>query len=265
MECCLGQHSVDHMIDVPLIDVIGTPMTALPPSAQVELILAWAGEARPRVVCLANVHMTVEARLDAEFAAILRRADLVAPDGVPLVWMMRRLGAPEQERVAGFDLLVEVCREAAARGISVFFLGSTPDVLAAIRARLARDFPTLRIAGMEAPPFGPSSGDEERQLIARINQLRPGIVFVAFGCPKQERWMAAHKDQLTAVLIGLGAAFSVYAGVARRAPAWMRAAGLEWSFRLAQEPRRLWRRYLRTNALFIALALRQLARARWDR
>lgn len=244
---------------LPTIDVVGSPVTALPAAEQLETILAWAEAHEHRMVCVANVHMLMEARWDEAFGSLLKQADLVTPDGTPLVWMMRRLGAPGQDRLAGMDMLPELCRLAADRSIGVYFLGSTPETLARMRERLEAECPTLRIAGMESPPFRPLTPEEEAAMVERIRASGAGIVMVSLGCPKQERWMAAHRDRLPAVLIGIGAAFPVYAGTQRMAPQWMRDGGLEWLYRLAQEPRRLFRRYWRTNLPFLWLAFRQLS------
>ncbi len=226
-------------------------MTSLPFRDHVSLICQWAQrEQCGRVVCVANVHMLVEARTHPRFHALLRRADLVTPDGMPLVWVMRASRAPRQRRVAGMDLLPAICSTAERRGIAVYFLGSTNDVLRRIRERLEVEHPMLAIAGMESPPFHPMSVEEDDALVHRINASGARILFVSLGCPKQERWMYSHRSQISAVMVGVGAAFPVYAGVERRAPRAMRYLGLEWLFRLWREPGRLWRRYLVTNVLF---------------
>lgn len=247
---------------LPHIDVVGSPVTALPFQEQLATILAWARSHERRMVCVANVHMLMEARWDEGFGKLLRRADMVTPDGTPLVWMMRRLGAPGQDRVAGMDMLPALCRLAAREGVGVYFLGSTPETLARMRARLERECPALRIAGMESPPFRPLTPEEDAEQVERIRASGAGLVLVSLGCPKQERWMEAHRERLPAVLVGLGAAFPVYAGDHRMAPEWMRRSGLEWAYRMAQEPRRLFKRYWRTNLPFLYLAFRQLSVSR---
>ncbi|MNR81952.1 putative N-acetylmannosaminyltransferase [compost metagenome] len=241
------------------IDVIGSPVTALGFQEQVETMAAWATRRESRMVCAANVHMLMEAHARPDFADILRSSDLVTPDGMPLVWMLKKLGARQQERVAGMDLLPALCRLAQERDLSVYFLGSTPQVLERMYERLQRDFPRLRIAGMESPPFRPLSPLEEDQQIARINASGAHFVMVSLGCPKQERWMHAHRGKIHGVMLGLGGAFPVYAGTTSMAPQWMRDGGIEWLYRLLQEPRRLAGRYLTTNLPFAVLALRQLA------
>lgn len=246
----------------PRVKVFSASITALDLSEFTELLTGWAkGSGNGRMVCVANVHMLVEARRDASVAAILGRADAVSPDGMPVVWCMRRFGYPNQQRVAGMDLLPELCAAAEMKSIRVYFLGSTPAVLSAIRDRLNREHPHLEVVGMEAPPFREMTAEEETSLVKRINRARPGFLFVALGCPKQERWMDRNVVRVNAVMVGLGAAFPVYAGTLRRAPAPMQRHGLEWFYRLSQEPKRLWRRYLTTNTYFLLW----LIRAWWTR
>lgn len=247
---------------LPTVQVIGSPVTALPFDRALETILAWAQRRERRMVCAANVHMLMEVQTDASFGLLLQGADLVTPDGMPLVWMMRRLGAPGQDRVAGMDLLPALCTRAEQAGVSVFFLGSTDETLERMRKRLAAEWPGLIVAGMESPPFRPMSVDEEARLVERIAQSGAQLVLVSLGCPKQERWMARTRDRIPAVQIGLGAAFPVFAGVQAMAPEWMRQAGIEWLYRLFQEPGRLFSRYWSTNLPFMWLAFRQLGATR---
>jgi len=242
---------------VPSLPVIGIDVSALSFDEHVERIVGLARSSSPGgFVCVANVHMLVEARRRPEFREILEAADLVTPDGMPLVWLMRRGGNPAQERVAGMDLLPAICDRAAVEGAPVFFLGATQEVLDRMRQRLQREVPQLKIVGMLAPPFRPLSSVENRALVDAINRSGAGILLVALGCPKQEEWMYRNRDQIQPVMVGLGAAFGVYAGLQRRAPGAMQRSGLEWLFRLSQEPGRLWKRYLVTNLRFLAYVLR---------
>lgn len=209
-------------------------------------------------VCCANVHMLMEAHRQPDFRQLLNRAAVVTPDGSPVAASLRWLHRRPQPRVAGMDLLPVLLAEAAQRGQSVFFYGTTPDVLAALRARARRELPTLRIAGWLAPPFRPLTPAEDAAEVATINEANPDVLLVALGCPRQERWMAAHQGRIAACMVGLGQAFRVYAGLEPRLPPWARGLWLEWAFRLWQEPRRLARRYLRTNPHFLYLLLRAL-------
>lgn len=242
----------------PIINVIGSPVTALPFAAQIKVILEWASNRESKSVCVANVHMLMEAHWNPKFSAVLKKADLVTPDGMPLVWMMKLMGASQQNRIAGMDILVSLCQLAPQRDIGVFFVGSETKILEKMRAKLEQEFPELKIVGMEPLPFHPLLPPEDDTVIQKIQESRAGIVLVSLGCPKQEYWMHQNKEKISAVMIGLGAVFPMLAGIHKRAPLWMQNLGLEWFYRLIQEPGRLWIRYLRTNPTFIALALRQL-------
>jgi len=173
--------------------------------------------------------------------------------------MLQRQGATGQTRVSGPDLMLAYCEDAARSQEPIYLFGSTPATLDALQRMLQGRWPTLRIAGAESPPFRPLTPAEDAAAVSRINASGAGTVWVSLGCPKQELWMAAHRGQVNAVMVGVGAAFDFHAGVVARAPAWMREHGLEWLHRLASEPRRLWRRYLGTNTAFILGAVRQLA------
>ncbi|NJO43678.1 MAG: WecB/TagA/CpsF family glycosyltransferase [Cyanobacteria bacterium CRU_2_1] len=242
----------------PIQSVIGFPVTALPFQLQIELMLKWASLRMSKAVCVANVHMLMEAHTDPVFASVITGADLVTPDGMPLVWLMNVMGVRSQDRVAGMDILLSLCKEASVRNISVFFLGSKPEVLGQMRNKLNRDFSNLHIVGMEPLPFRPLTPEEDRDIVEKINQSGAGIVLVSLGCPKQEIWINQHKDRIYAVMVGLGGAFPVYAGIHKRAPTWVRQLGMEWCYRLFQEPRRLWKRYYETIPPFMYLALKQM-------
>lgn len=209
-------------------------------------------------VCCANAHMLVEAHRDPGFRQILAEADLVTPDGGPVASVAGWRGSHPQERVAGMDLVPALLAEAARRGQSVYFYGTTDEVLAAIVARAQRELPTLRLVGTCAPPFRALTPAEETAHVAAINAADPDLLFVALGCPRQERWMAAHRGTVRACMLGVGQAFLVYAGLEQRLPTWARRLWLEWAYRLWLEPRRLWRRYLVTNSRFLYLMARQL-------
>lgn len=240
------------------INLVGSPVSAAPFDVQIELMVEWAISRLSKVVCVANVHMLVEAHWHPEFRTVLSNADLVTPDGMPLVWMMKLLGARHQNRVAGMDILLALCQRATQKNVSIFFLGSEAPILEKIRLRLESEFPNLPLAGMEPLPFRPLTRAEDEALIQKIHDSGAGIVLVSLGCPKQEYWMNQHKDKIEAVMVGLGGVFPVYAGIHKRASAWIRDMGLEWFYRLMQEPRRLWKRYRTTIPIFLWLALKQL-------
>ena len=245
-------------VALPTRKVLDFPITALRLDEQIETIIEWASEHESKTVCVANVHMLMEAHWNPEFASVLKDADMVTPDGMPLVWMMKKLGATSQDRVAGLDILASVCKSAQRQDISLFFVGSQTQILSGMRSKLEEEYPELKIAAMEPLPFRPLTESEDEELISKINQSGAGIVFVSLGCPKQEKWMSEHKDKIQAVMIGLGGAFPVYAGLQKRAPRIVRESGFEWLYRWLQEPRRLGGRYTKTIPPFMWLAMKQL-------
>lgn len=242
--------------------VLGAFIDALTWQEALGRIASWAQARESRYVCVCNVHSVVTASGDPEFRQIVEGADMVTSDGMPVAWALRRLGYPRQQRLDGPNLMWKFCEQAARSGESVYLLGSTDTTLAALDARLREAFPSLSIGGRHAPPFRPISELEDRHIVDAINASGARVVFVALGCPKQERWMAAHRGRVRAVMIGVGAAFDYHAGSINRAPQWMQNSGLEWLHRLASEPRRLWKRYLVTNTLFLLGLVRQLWRER---
>lgn len=211
-------------------------------------------------VVAANVHVVMSAFWNARYRHILRYADIVTPDGMPLVWGMRWLGARHQPRVYGPDLMLAWCARAALLHLSIYLYGSTPKTLQRLSTRLQQTFPNLQIAGTHSPPFRALTPQEEAADIERIHRSGAAIVFVGLGCPKQEEWMYRQVGKLNAVMIGVGAAFKFHSGEVSQAPHWMMKLGLEWLFRLIKEPRRLWFRYLVTNSAFIFLFAGQLAK-----
>lgn len=206
-------------------------------------------------VCFANVHMTVEAFEDGNFNAVLKNADIIAPDGKPLTLFLKQFKKINQDRVCGMDLFPDLLKEAALRGKSVYFYGTTDAVLEKICQRARRELPTLDIRGCYSPPFRALSSEEESQIVQRINEARADLIFVALGCPKQEKWMADHRGKIHGCMLGVGQAFNVYAGLAKRSPLWMQRSSLEWAYRLYQDPRRLWKRYFYTNTCFLILTV----------
>lgn len=247
---------------LPKVEVTGVPVTALAFKEQIAEMLIWAKQRSGRIVCVANVHMLMEARCNQALRTALTKADLVTPDGMPLVWMMKRLGLVAQDRVAGMDIFIAICQKSIEEGFSIYLLGSTQDVLERIQLRLQQDFPKLKLAGMESPPFRPLTDAENAEIVKRINDSGAGVTFVSLGCPKQECWMETHCDRIRSVMIGVGGVFPVYAGLKKYAPQWIRQTGFEWLYRLIQEPRRLFGRYLKTIPPFIWLALQQIREER---
>jgi N-acetylglucosaminyldiphosphoundecaprenol N-acetyl-beta-D-mannosaminyltransferase len=235
-------------LGMPVMSVF---IDALSWDAVLERIGGWASNKESRYVCICNVHSVVTAHQDVAFRGVVNQADMATPDGMPVAWALRKMGFSEQQRINGPDLMWKFCRQAESNGQSVYFYGSTEKTLALLKNRIRTAYPTLNIAGIFSPPFRLLSEDEDQKVVERINASGAAVVFVSLGCPKQEIWMAAHRGCINAVMIGVGAAFDYHAGVIKRAPVWMQKAGLEWFYRLCSEPRRLWRRYLMTNLVFI--------------
>jgi N-acetylglucosaminyldiphosphoundecaprenol N-acetyl-beta-D-mannosaminyltransferase len=210
-------------------------------------------------VTAAAVNLVMSAREDAAAREALLGATLAVPDGQPLVWALRALGNRSATRVYGPDLMTGFCARAAERAIPMYLYGGrTPEALALLERRLRERFPGLRIVGGYSPPFRELTAEEQEQVIAAIGASGAAVVWVGTGQPKQEKWMASMRPRLAApLLVGVGAAFDFHAGIVPQAPAWMQRNGLEWIYRLAREPRRLWRRYARYNPRFLAGFLRQ--------
>jgi len=220
-------------------------------------IMRWTAERSSRYVCISTVHMVMESYDDADFRAIVNGADLVAADGMPLIWLARHLGR-NQGRVFAPTFTPDLCRVAAERGIRVGFFGSSDAVLTDLVANLRRDYPTLQIPYVYSPPFRPLSDAEDEAIVEAITEAGVQILFVGLGCPKQERWMAAHRGRIAATMLGVGWAFDVVAGHSKMAPEWIQRAGMEWFYRLLLTPKRLWRRHLKNNPRFLALVGWQL-------
>jgi N-acetylglucosaminyldiphosphoundecaprenol N-acetyl-beta-D-mannosaminyltransferase len=227
-------------------------------------VLDWAAAGESRYVCVATVNNLIEGCDDPGYNALMEAADLVTPDGMPLVWGLRLLGVPGASRVYGPDLTPLVCEEAARRGVPVGFYGGQDDVLDDLAASLTARYKGLRIAYRWSPPFRPLTAEEEAKVADDLVRSGTRVLFVGLGTPKQERWMADHKG-LPMVMLGVGAAFDFLSGRKRQAPRALQGLGLEWLYRLVHEPRRLWRRYLYRNPRFVALFAAQLLHQRQSR
>lgn len=248
-----------------LVNVLGNPIDVLSHDAALNRMAYWARRRESRYVCITNAHSLVTATQEPDFAEVIRRADMATSDGVSVTWMLRWQGAPQQQRLTGPDLMWQYCERAAARGEKLFLYGSSEATLERLQTRLREAFPGLVIAGALSPPFRPLTPEEDEAQVRQINESGASTVWVGLGCPKQERWMAAHRGRIHAVMVGVGAAFDFHAGTVQRAPVWMQDRGLEWLHRVLSEPRRLWRRYLVTNTLFVVKAARQMVRRWLDR
>jgi N-acetylglucosaminyldiphosphoundecaprenol N-acetyl-beta-D-mannosaminyltransferase len=227
----------------------------------------WIGERRRcHYIAVSGMHGITEGRKNDSFKRILNSADLVVPDGMPLVWLGRLRGFAVRRRVYGPELMATFCETTASKGYRHFFFGGAPGLPEKLSDSLRRRIPALQIAGTFSPPFGPVTVEEDEATIAMINATNPDVVWVGLSEIKQDTWMHDHRGKLNApVLVGIGAAFDFLAGTKRQAPEWMRENGLEWLFRLLQEPRRLWRRYLVYGAEFLVLVfLEQLGLRRFE-
>jgi N-acetylglucosaminyldiphosphoundecaprenol N-acetyl-beta-D-mannosaminyltransferase len=231
----------------------------------IERTLRWARAGESRTVGIATVNNVMESHDDRGFLDVMNDCDLVTPDGTPLVWGLKLLGVPDATRVYGPGLTPRLLARAASEGVPVGFYGGSPEVIEALGNVASRRWPDLRIAYAYSPPFRPLDEAEDEEIVGSIVESGARLLFVGLGCPKQERWMHEHRDRLPLVQLGVGAAFDFVAGTKRQAPAFMQRAGLEWLFRLATEPRRLWRRYLRHNPRFVALFGAQVVRTRLGR
>ena len=242
------------------VNVLGVGVSAITMAQGVALIDSWVAADERRYVCVTGVHGVMESQSDPSLRAIHNSAGLVTPDGMPLVWLSRVWSDHPVERVYGPDLLLACCNTFAAKGYRHYFYGGAPGIPERLADRLRQRFPEMCVAGTWSPPFGELPSLPDPATVDRINAARPDIVWVGLSTPKQERWMALYTGHLTAaVLVGVGAAFDFHAGEKRQAPLWMQRSGLEWLFRLATEPRRLWRRYLSNNPRFVYRVLLQWA------
>jgi exopolysaccharide biosynthesis WecB/TagA/CpsF family protein len=233
-------------------DLFGVRVSATTYDEVCESIVGAVRAEEPAVVSFHAVHAIVTSSTDRELLRKVNNFDIIAPDGQPVRWALNRLyGARLPDRVCGPELMLRLCARAAAEGISIYLYGSSPEIINALIANLTQRYGGLIIAGAESPPFRKLSVEEDAEMVRRINDSGAGIVFIGLGCPKQDHFAADHRDRIRGVQVCVGAAFDFHAGHKKVAPAWMQRGGLEWVYRLVQEPRRLWRRYLVTNTLFI--------------
>ncbi|NJN82766.1 MAG: WecB/TagA/CpsF family glycosyltransferase [Caldilineaceae bacterium] len=243
-----------------MTNILGVDVSAINMQQAVQAIEGWIERRERHYVCVTNVHSIMECQHDKALRQVFNQAGLVTPDGVPLVWLNRLAGHRHVERVYGPDLMLAMCERSVPRGYRHYFFGGQTGVPDLLVQKLLHRFPKLQVAGSYSPPFGAWTTQEIQSVTERINQARPDIVWVGLGAPKQERWMAENVGLLeTPALIGVGAAFDFHAGLKPQAPHWMQRNGLEWLFRFGTEPRRLWRRYLIYNPLFIGHVLLQLS------
>jgi N-acetylglucosaminyldiphosphoundecaprenol N-acetyl-beta-D-mannosaminyltransferase len=240
------------------VNVLGVNVSAIDMGMALAAIQRWVESGEHQYVCVTGVHGVMESQRDESLRAIHNNAGLVTPDGMPLVWLSRLRGARHVQRIYGPDLMLACCELSVQHEWRHFMFGGAPGVPELLSDRLRKRYPGLKIVGTFSPPFRPLTDGEDEEIVRLINEAQPDIVWVGLSTPKQERWMAAHLNRLQArVLLGVGAAFDFHAGLKRQAPRWMQHVGMEWVFRLATEPRRLWRRYLTNNPRFVWSLIRQ--------
>jgi len=241
------------------VNVLGVGISVLNLQSALTAIAAAVRERRKGYLCITGVHGVMEAQDDPAFKNILNAALLCTPDGMPMVWAGKLAGHREMGRVYGPDLMLDVCAWSETSGAKHFFYGGADGVAELLARQLLEKFPRLKIAGTYTPPFRRLMADEEKQLAAQITTAAPDILWVGLSTPKQEKFMAEYLPKLDVTLmVGVGAAFDFHSGRVRQAPRWMQRSGLEWFYRLCSEPRRLGKRYLRNNPLFLLKSFGQL-------
>lgn len=241
------------------IDVIGVPVNtgSVHGVAKYLLELSQTQNSKGRYVCVANVHMLTIANQTPNFKTVLENASLVIPDGMPLVWTQKIKGIKAAQRVSGPDLMLELCKLCSQNSQSIFLLGANQATLDLLSKNLVAQFPGLVIAGTHAPDTLPEQPQLDEMIAKKINDSGARFLFVGLGCPKQEYWCASYAPHLNPIAIGVGAAFDFHAGTKKRPPLWVQKSGFEWLHRLSSEPKRLWKRYLYANTIFLYLSLKE--------
>lgn len=248
--------------DIRHFSILGVPVAATTMRGAIDTVSSWIeGKERGKMVTFTTAHMLVEAIRNPGFCKILNQSDLNCPDGMPLVWLGRHRDVSEIRQVCGPEFMPAFCEATALKKWRHFFYGGADGVAEMAAARIQERSPGMEIAGTYCPPFRSLSPEEDEEIVRLINASKPDVVWVGLGCPKQENWIAQHRNRLDArVLLAVGLAFDISAGLRKRAPVVMRRAGVEWIYRLCQEPRRLWKRYLVGNSIFLYRALSERAR-----
>lgn len=254
----------DPAVPPPTVPVLGVPLALTDYERTMDWMDATIARRGKGYICVAATHTVVATQDDPELKAAVMGASMVVPDGQPVVWAMNALGSNLSHRVYGPDLMAKFCERSALTGARMFLYGGrNQGALVQLALNLRRNFDGLQIVGGYSPPFRALSEEEIDAVVAEINHAKPDVVWVGIGVPKQEKWMAALRERIDApVLVGVGAAFDFHAGLVPQAPSWMQSAGLEWLYRLGQEPRRLWKRYLTNNPRFVLGFARQYVRHR---
>ncbi|MDM8529157.1 WecB/TagA/CpsF family glycosyltransferase [Anaerolineales bacterium HSG24] len=241
---------------LPRVNILGVGIHAITMTDALQQITRWIDQQARAYVSVCTVHTVMECQHNQQMRQAVNQADMATPDGMPLVWLGRQKSGQPVSRVYGPDLMLALCALSVEHGYRHFFYGGASGVPQQLARTMQNRFPGLQVAGAYSPPFRPLTAAEDEQMIKIINHAAPDIIWVGLGTPKQDLWMAVQRVKLTApVLIGVGAAFNIHTGQLRQAPKWMQQNGLEWLFRLSQEPSRLWYRYLIYNPLFVLKVL----------
>ncbi|MDR3572907.1 MAG: WecB/TagA/CpsF family glycosyltransferase [Anaerolineaceae bacterium] len=240
-------------------NILGVGVSAINMQQALDSIDQWVRIRSPHYVCVTPAHTVMDCYRSFDLRQIYNCSGLTTPDGMAIVWLLKWQGFRKVERVYGPDLLQAVCQQSLTHGYSHYFYGGAPGVAESLTQKLVQKYHGLRIAGIECPPFRELTSEEDEAIIDKICAANPDIVWIGIGSPRQERWMVNHLEKVKApVMIGIGAAFDFVSGNKPQAPLWMQRSGLEWFFRLANEPRRLWRRYLLNYPQFVVLVLLQM-------
>ena len=236
---------------IPICNIMGVDIAAIDMEWLLDYLNRNVKNLSGDYICVSNVHTTVTAYEDQEYCKVQNGGILAIPDGGPLSSVGQKRGFKNMKRTTGPSLMGEIFKISAAEGYRHYFYGSTDETLEKLYSVLTESYPGIQIAGMYSPPFRPMTEDEDKEIVARINEAKPDFVWVGLGAPKQEKWMAAHQGRVKGLMVGVGAGFDYYAGNIERAPEWMQKRNLEWVYRLQQDPRRLFGRYWHTNTKFI--------------
>lgn len=248
---CDSYHRTVDKTAIPTCNIMGVEIAAIDMEWLVDYLSRNVRELSGDYVCVANVHTTVTAYEDSAYCRIQNGGIMAIPDGGPLSSVGRKRGYAQMQRTTGPSLMGEIFKISAEKGFRHYFYGSTEETLEKLRNVLDETYPGIQIAGMYSPPFRPITDDEDREIVEWINETKPDFVWVGLGAPKQEKWMADHQGRIHGLMIGVGAGFDYHAGNIDRAPEWMQKSNLEWVYRLMQDPKRLFKRYLHTNTKFI--------------
>ncbi len=236
---------------IPTVNILGVDIAAIDMDWLLKFTEKNYEKLSGNYICVSNVHTTVTAYEDEEYRAVQNGGILAIPDGGPLSSVGRKRGANNMSRTTGPSYMGEVLRMSISHHWKHYYYGSTQETLDKLRLNLERDYPGISIVGMYSPPFRPMTVEEDEKIVSEINSTSPDFLWIGLGAPKQEKWMAAHQDRVKGLMVGVGAAFDYYAGNIERAPAWMQKRNLEWAYRLVQDPKGLFMRYLVSNTKFV--------------